>query len=356
MKLLFDLGHPADYFLFSNVIKKLRERGDEVLITVRNREGIVTEILQQEGEDYVLLGGNVQGMAKKAIYMVRNDVKLLGIARKFKADAFVSLGSPYSGHVSFLMRKPHITYNDTEVSWLSNLLLSPPFAASVITPASVTWKLAFKNIIHINGTKELAYLSPKYFTPDPSVLREIGVKEGDRIIIVRFSAHDSHHDIGLRTMSDESMRKLVMNLAEFGRVFISTEVDLPPDLQPYVLRIRRLHDLLAYASLFVGEGVTMASEAAVLGVPTVFIHPKNFGTIDDQKKFGLVVQYKDIESELDQIVAFCRDILTDEKSKIEFARRRDEMLASKEEVVIRIIEEIDRRTKRGRSGDIKGST
>ena len=347
MRILFDLGHPADYYLFRNVMKELRERGDEILITVRNREGIVSEILRQEGEDYVLLGENVKGMVNKAIYLVRNDVKLLRIARKFKADIFVSHGSPYSGHVSFLMRKSHVSYSDTEISWLINLLLAPPFAASVITPASVAWKVKFRNFVYISGTKELAYLSPKYFTPNPSVLREVGIMEEEKIIMLRFSAHDSHHDIGLRTMSDESKLRLVMSLSKLGRVFISTEVELQRELQPFILRVRRIHDLLAFSSLYIGEGVTMASEAAVLGVPTVLVHPKNFGTIDDHKKFGLVVQYRNPENELDQMIAFCRKILTDETSKTEFMRRRDEMLASKEDVVIRIIKEIDRHRQEG---------
>ena len=115
MRLLFDIGHPSDYHLFHNVIKKLRDKGDEILIVVRNREGIAREILQQEGEEYVLLGENVKGMLNKAIYMLRNDVKLLRIAREFRADVFVSHGSPYSGQVSFLMRKPHISYGDTNI-------------------------------------------------------------------------------------------------------------------------------------------------------------------------------------------------------------------------------------------------
>lgn len=341
MRILFDIGHPADYFLFSNVMRRLRERGDDILITVRNREGIVSEILRQEGERYILLGENVKGMANKAIYMVRNDVKLLRIARDFKADLFVSLGSPYSGHVSFLMRKPHITYNDTEISWLSNLLLAPPFATSVITPAYLTWRIAFKNFVCINGTKELAYLSPKYFTPDPSVLREAGVEEGDKIVILRFSALDSHHDIGLKIMSDESKNRLVMELAKLARVFISTEVGLRPELQPFVLRIKKMHDLLSYASLFVGEGVTMTSEAAVLGVPSVFIHPKEFGSIADYRRYGLVVQYKDPSKELDEIIAYCQRVLADENSRIEYAKRRDVMLSAKEDVVSRIMREID---------------
>jgi len=341
MRLLFDIGHPADYFLFRNVIKKLREKGDDILITVRNREGIVTEILRQEGVEYVLLGGNERGMLKKAINMVRNDLKLLRIAKAFKTDIFVSLGSPYSGHVSFLMRKPHITYIDTEISWLINLLLAPPFTTSVIAPASVTWKVKYRNYIYINGAKEIAYLDPKYFTPDPSVLKEMGVRMEEKIIIIRFSAHDSSHDIGLRTMTDESKRRLVIDLSKLGRVFISTEVDLQPELQPFVLRIKRMHDLLAYASLFVGEGVTMASEAAVLGVPSVFIHPRSFGSINDYSKHGLAVQYRNPEVELDQIIAYCKGVLTDSGSKGEHIKRRDEMLSTKEDVVLRIIKEID---------------
>jgi len=347
MRLLFDLGHPVDYYLFKNVMKKLHERGDEILITVRNREGVVTDILRQEGEKFVFLGENVKGLVHKAIYMIRNDLVLLRIARKFKADIFVSLGSPYSGHVSFLMHKPHISFDDTEISWIDSLLLVPPFTTTVISPTSISWKITFKNYTYIDGTKELAYLTPKYFLPDPEVLREVNVKRGEKIVIIRFSAHDSHHDIGLKDLTNESKKRLVLELSKLARVFISTEVPVEPELQPFVLRIKKMHDLLSQASLFVGEGASMASEAAVLGVPTVFIHLKNFGYIEDHKKFGLVVQYRDPENELDQMIAYCRKILTDEKSKEHFAELRDKMLEKKEDIVLRIIDEIDRHRPEG---------
>jgi len=341
MRILFDIGHPADYYLFKNVMKKLRERGDEILITVRNREGAVVEILRQEGEDFVFLGENVKGLVNKAIYMVRNDLVLLRIARKFNADLFVSLGSPYSGHVSFLMHKPHISFDDTEISWIIGLFLAPPFATAVISPTSVSWRVTFKNYKYVNSTKELAYLTPKYYVPDPDVLREVGVNRGEKIVILRFSAHDSHHDIGLRNLSNESKKKLILDLSRLARVFISTEVPIEPELQPFVIRLRRMHDLLSYASLFISEGVTMASEAAALAVPTIFIHPKYFGTVEEYIKCGLVVQYKNPEKDLDQIIAHCRNILSDEKSKARYIKLRDDMLANKEDIVLRIIQEID---------------
>ena len=341
LRILLDLGHPVDYYFFRNVIKKLRERGDEILIVVRNREGVVTELLQNDGERYILLGENVRGMLNKAVYMVRNDVKLLKIALEFKPDMFLSLGSIYSGHVSFLIGKPHLTFHDTEISWIVQLLLMPPFTKIVMIPDSVQLRFSFRNYIRVNAGKELAYLSPAYFQLDPIVLNEFGLKPGEKYVILRFSAHDSSHDIGLKGLSNESKRRLVSELMKFAKVFISSEVGLDEELSRHRIRIKRMHDFLGFSSLFIGEGPTMVSEAAFLGVPSIFLHKRTFGCIENRKMHGMVFQYDNPDDEIEQIINHAKQILTDPGAKERFLKLRDEMVATKEDIVLRIIHEID---------------
>ena len=49
---------------------------------------------------------------------------------------------------------------------------------------------------------------------------------------------------------------------------------------------------MAFASLVVGESATMASEAAVLGVPAIFISTTSRGYTDEQeKRYGLVQNF-----------------------------------------------------------------
>ena len=65
--------------------------------------------------------------------------------------------------------------------------------------------------------------------------------------------------------------KLIQMLSEHGKVLISSESPLPSLLREYqsTIPVNEIHHVMAFASLVIGESATMASEAAVLGVPAV---------------------------------------------------------------------------------------
>jgi predicted glycosyltransferase len=75
-------------------------------------------------------------------------------------------------------------------------------------------------------------------------------------------------------------------------VFISSESRLPEELSPYNLPISvdKMHHLMAFANLYIGESATMASECAVLGVPAIFIATtgRGYTTEQEQKKRTLL--------------------------------------------------------------------
>ena len=64
-------------------------------------------------------------MAGKALGMIRNDIWLYNIAKKFQPDVFISPGSPYSAHVSRLLGKPHLAFIDTEIAGPAIKLMLP---------------------------------------------------------------------------------------------------------------------------------------------------------------------------------------------------------------------------------------
>lgn len=344
MRILFDMGHPADYHLFKNILSHFREIGDEILIVVRNREGMVSQLLEENSEPYILLGGNARGLANKLVGLVVNDVRFLRIASKFDPDVFISLGSPYSGHVSFLLKKPHIAFADTESSRIVQLLLAPPFTTIVIVPSSSFKEISFRNYVSVDSYKELAYLHPKYFKSNPIVLKEADLKKDEKFVIVRFSAYDAVHDIGINGLRHDSKERLVFELSKHARVLVSSESELESNLKPFMLNINpsRMHDLLSFASLYVGEGGTMGSEAAVLGTPSIFINPSKLGCIEDLKQQGLIIQFEDPNNMLDEIIEYCRSVLIDESKVNRQKALRERMLEDKEDMATMLIREIEK--------------
>ncbi len=86
-----------------------------------------------------------------------------------------------------------------------------------------------------------------------------------RIYILRFVSWSAFHDVGQAGFSDDEKIYLVTELSKHIKVFISSENELPDRLLQYKINIppERMHDALAYATLFIGEGATMTSECAV---------------------------------------------------------------------------------------------
>ena len=325
MRILVDVGHPAHVHLFKNMIFDFIKKGHEIQVTARDKEVTLT-LLNAYGINYISIGENQRSLLKKAIYMIVYDLKLLKIARKFMPDVFVSTGSPYAAQVSTLIGKPHIVFSDTEhANLIFKLVL--PFTDMICTPSCFKKDFGPKQIRY-NGYHELAYLHPNYFTPDPSVLDELGIKEGERFIIMRFVAWNASHDAGHKGISMEMRRRFVSELEKFGRILITSESELPAEFEPYRITVapEKMHDLLYYASLLIGESATMASECAVLGTPAVYIDFVGRGYTDEQElKYGLVYNFRDDmssqENALEKAIKLLEnsDIINDEWQK---AQRR----------------------------------
>ncbi len=273
MKVLFDIGHPAHVHFFRYIIRDLEKNGHDIKICVREREGIVKELLETYGFKYEELEENTPGLVNKMFTMFKNDRKLLKISKQFNPDLFVSVASPYAAQVGWLTGKPSIAFTNTDTASLI-FALTVPFTDSIITPKKFTRDLGKKQI-RINGFKELAYLHPSRFEPDSTVLNLLGVSTDEKYVILRFSSFDSSHDIGISGFTLEDKRELVKSLEPYARVFISSEVVLPADLEQYALKIppHIILDVLHYASLLIGDSGTITSEAAILGTPTIVFHP-----------------------------------------------------------------------------------
>ena len=86
---------------------------------------------------------------------------------------------------------------------------------------------------------------------------------------------------------------LVNNLERLGyRVFISSESELEPELMRYKMNLHphEILDVINYASVFIGEGATMAMEAAILGVPSIFVSTIQLGYISELCGFHIIEQ------------------------------------------------------------------
>ncbi|HRY31351.1 MAG TPA: DUF354 domain-containing protein [Bacteroidales bacterium] len=287
MKILIDLGHPAHVHYFRNFVRIMQEKGHHFLFTARDKE-VLHQLLERYGIPYVNRGKGRSSMSGKAAYILYADAILLREALRFKPDLFLSFASPYAAHVSRLVRKPHITFDDTEHARLAHRLYEP-FTDVILSPDCFLHPFSRKQLF-FRSYMEMCHLHPSYFRPDASVPEQLSLKAGDPYVILRFVSWQASHDIGQSGLSAETRKRLVHELSRHARVFISSEGALPAEFEPYKLNIQpqQLHHLLAFASLYIGEGSTTASECSVLGTPNIYVNSLVVGYCREQEeKYGL---------------------------------------------------------------------
>jgi predicted glycosyltransferase len=327
-----DFGHPAHVHYFRNFIKIMRAKGHSFFVTAREREHIF-ELLEANQIEYVNRGKGANSLIGKILYMLKTDWYLYRLAKKFQADLFLHFGAVYASHVAKAMHKPDIFFDDTENARMNHNFYVP-FADIICTPSCFKRQFGKKQIF-FPGYMELCYLHPRRFTPDPAIFSLLEIGEREKFVILRFVAWQASHDIGHRGMSIDMKRKVVRELTKRARVFISSEKKLPGDLEQYQLRIpsEKIHDALYYSQLLYGESATMASEAAVLGTPSIYLDDEGRGyTDEEEQEYGLVFNYS--ESALDQEASLVKAIYLLEKPdlKNEWQKKREKMLNDKIDV------------------------
>jgi len=308
MRILFNVAHPAQVHLFRNALQTLMDHGHECRITAINKE-VSLKLLDSFGFDYDAIGRARPTPFGKGLELLRIDAKLLQIARSFHPDLLVGgVGNAYVAHVGKLIRKPSIIFDDTEHAAIQHHL-TDPFVSAICTPSCYTKDLGEKQVRY-NGYHELAYLHPNRFTPDPTVLTELGLTEGDPFTIVRFVSWQASHDVGQHGIRNKV--GLVKALEEYGRVLITSEGALPEELRAYQIRVspEKLHDLLYYATLYVGEGGTTASECAVLGTHAIYVNTLPLGYIaEEDEKYHLVSDFSGRDCTDETVLAEARRLL-----------------------------------------------
>jgi hypothetical protein len=299
MKILIDIGHPAHVHYFRNFIKIMQSKNHNILVIARDKE-VSQDLLKRYDIEYVTRGKGGDGFTGKMLYLIKTNFILFFKALSFKPDIFLSFSSPYAAQVSWVLRKPHIGFTDTEHAKLGNYAFMP-FTSNIITPKAFLTDLGEKHI-RFNGFMEQCYLSPKYFTPAEDVSELLNIKKDEEYILLRFVSWGAVHDAGHSGLSDTTKQEIIDTLSKKYKIFISAEGSLPEKFMKYKLNIPsdKMHDILTHATLFIGEGATMASECAILGTPAIYVNSLNAGTLIAQEKSGSIFGFRDSKGVLEK--------------------------------------------------------
>ena len=206
MRIMIDIGHPAHVHYFKNFIRMMEKKGHEFSITARDKE-VAHKLLQAYDLDYVTRGKGSTYLVGKFLYIFTADYLLFKHAKKFNPDIFLSFSSPYAAHVSKLLRKPHIAFDDTEHAKLGHYLYGP-FTDVILSPACFLTPFSKKQIF-FDAYMEMCYLHPKYFMPSDQMLSDLGLTKEQKYVILRFVSWNANHDIGQHGLSHNTKKRLI---------------------------------------------------------------------------------------------------------------------------------------------------
>jgi predicted glycosyltransferase len=334
MKILLDIGHPAHVHLYRNFWSEMTSAGHEVTVTVKDLPSAI-RLLDLYSIPYIKIGKRGISILGKGLSQLLFNVRIFFLV--MKKGIRIGLGSSITtAHISRITRMISIVFDDDddEVQPLMTKY-GHPFAHCVVSPDALRGKRKKGNTIFYAGYHELAYLHPARFTPDPSVLGDAGLAPHDIFFIMRFNAFKAHHDVGERGLSKENKMFLAEYLSKKGKVFITSENEIEPELAKYQLKIpqNKIHSFIYYAKMLIGDSQTMTSEAAILGTPAIRCNSfaGRISYLQEQEdKYSLTYAFS--PDNFAGLMTRVDELFSTPDLKAEWQKRRVKMLADKIDV------------------------
>lgn len=333
MRVLFDLTHPAQVHFFKNPIRELAGGGDEVFVTSRDKD-VELALLDELGIGHRCLSRSRKGLLGLAVELVERNARMVALVARLRPDVLVARMGISIGLPGALWRIPRVVFEDTEHARLQ-AALSLPFATHVVTGTGYQRDFGDRQV-RFRGFPVMSYLAPDRFRPDGELLRRFGIERDRPLIVLRKVALAAAHDVGLAGSSWAELRAAIAELSRHGRVVLSVEGELPVDLGHLANPVPAslFHHVLATADLYIGESLTMAAEAAVLGTPAILCNPQRTGYLRAlSERYELVALTDDLAAGL----ARSREWLRQPDLAQVWHQRRSSLLADSEDVTAAIV-------------------
>jgi predicted glycosyltransferase len=234
---------------------------------------------------------------------------------RFKPGLTMSLSSPYLVLLSRFLRISSITFDDTDYN--PRLLPIIRLSKYLFSPASYPHQFHAGHF-RLPVFKELAYLHPNYFQ----------IKARDPQVFFRITRTDSIHHSRASLLDLDKLRVKISEVRLTHKVLLSSELpELEFDKNIQFANPTEIHNDLSRCSAFWGNSATMAAEAAVLGIPSVFVGAEKFAYITELEKYGLLFHFQ--PEQLDLSIEKLQHLLAGHPLPDYFMEMRNQLLSEK---------------------------
>lgn len=273
MKFLFFIVHPSKVHLYRLTINKLITNGHRVSILITKKD-VLEYLVQEEGWNYTNIfpeGRKVQGWLSfigTGLNFLKTFWRLYLYTKDKKFDLFIT--DDALGIIGRIRNIPtiHFVDDDWKIIGASKYLLY--FVTHILAPYSTNLGKLEKKRIGFDGYKQSAYLRPKHFLPQKSIIKSFNPKY-NKYFIIRLVSLSATHDIGKRGISNELLLSLIDTLEHHGQVYITSERELPQKFRKYKLKLdsKDILHALYFAEMIICDSQTMAAEAGMVGTPFI---------------------------------------------------------------------------------------
>lgn len=256
----------GDVNFYKNAILQLK-RNHDIIISVMER-GNLPKVVKKEFGKATIVGKHCKGsFSKKAYYNIKRVLALHKFINKIKPDIVTSF-SYYPAAAVYDKNIPSIVFHD-DAEYKMQFRLCKFFAKRLIIPDFIS--INGKNIKKYHSYKEWAYLNPKYFKPNPSVLKKYNLIKNKYIFIRETASISLNYKKNIRidyskifSILKNKGLKIVVSLENKSRKneFKDCIVLKEP--------VEDFYSLVYYALALISSGDTMIREAALLGIPAFY--------------------------------------------------------------------------------------
>jgi hypothetical protein len=289
VKIWIDLDNTPHVPFFIPLIRELEHRGHQVVLTVRDAFQ-VCELADEKGLPYIKIGRHYGKHAIwKVLGLLLRSTQLALFFLQHRMDVALSHGSRSQTLYCNLLRIPTILVADYEFTQ------TIPFAHprwSIVPDVVSTLGMASKNkrIRHYRGIKEDVYVSE--FTPDPILVKTLGLEPDDIMVTVRPPADEAHYRNPESTLFLIELMKRILQTPGIRSVLLPRnnlqELNFRRDHPDWFMNKKTVIpskavnglNLLWFSDLVVSGGGTMNREAAALGLPVYSIFRGKTGGVD----------------------------------------------------------------------------
>lgn len=324
MSVFFFIVHPARVHLYKNVIRKLEENNIRTEVFVRDKD-VVCDLLNAYDIPYQILSTQHNSVTQLLTQQLKFEVKSAQAILTQNPELTIGgFGTPL---FTRLRGCKSIDFFDTD-----NLSVMNKLQAKVLnriyTPNCYRLDHG-KNHFSYPGFHELAYLHPNNFDPDPEVLNDVGLSSNDPFVIIRLVSWEAVHDLGGEGINN--IKSVITRVQNLGyEVFVSMEGESKTEIEASILDIppHKIHHLLYYSDLFIGDSSTMATESAVLGTPAIYISSNRLGYLDElENDYSLIYNFYGDDNQ-EKGLQKAESILLDYDDTV-YQKRRDKLLNDK---------------------------